>query len=181
MPSSATYKRPPRPSLLDATMLRHRLIGATLTADFTVQTTDREQVGLGGPIAAVVAYLFPGSTSSPDHGADTPLADAEEHRSFRDLHERLAALELIVVGVSSQPEEKLREAIAANRLCQPLASDPTLRLAERLKLPTFPAGGQRVYERLTLLIIAGRITEVFYPVPTPGRHAEEVLQRLDGR
>lgn len=183
LPSGATFKRAPSrsPTLLDATVLRHRLIGRKLDADFALDATDGQQLRLGGPTAALAVYLFPGSATSPEYGHDTPLADAEEHRSFRDLHERLTRLGLIVVGVSSQPEAKLKEAIAANRLRQPLASDATLRLGELLKLPTFRAGAERAYERLTVLIVAGKISQVFYPVPTPGSHAQEVLAHLVGR
>lgn len=184
LPPSVTFKRaPPRSStLLDATVFRHRLIGRTITADFTVNATDeQQQLHLGGPTAALIVYLFPGSASSPAHGHDTPLADAEEHRSFREAHEQLSSLGLIVVGVSSQPAATLQDAIAANRLTQLLASDPTLRLGKLLDLPTFPVGGGRAYERLTILIVAGQITQVFYPVPTPGRHAEEVLAHFMSR
>jgi peroxiredoxin len=183
MGSSATFRRLPlrSPTPLDATMLRHRLIGKKIAAEFTVEATDGRQVRLGGVTAALVAYLFPGSTSSPEHGADTPLADAEEHRSFRDLYAQMTALGLSIVGVSSQPVAKLQDAIAANRVSQPLVSDPTLRLDELLRLPTFRLGGEQLYERLTLLIVAGKITRVFYPVPNPGSHAAEVLDHLTGR
>lgn len=179
-PSSATFKRhPPRGSdPVDAHALRHRLIGTTITAGFTLQSTDAQRLCLAGPTAALVAYMFPGSATSPAHGRDTGLADAEEHRSFRDLHEQTTALGLIVVGVSSQPDTKLKEVIAANRLLQPLASDPKLRLGELLRLPSFRIGDEHLYDRLTILIIAGKISQVFYPVPTPGRHAAEVLEHL---
>jgi peroxiredoxin len=93
----------------------------------------------------------------------------------------MTALGLIVVGVSSQLAAKLREAIAANCLPQPLASDLTLRLGELLRLPTFRLGAEQLYERLTLLIVAGKITQVFYPVPSPGSHAAEVLDHLTSR
>lgn len=183
-PPGATYKRPPHsawPTQLEAISLRHRLIGRKLPTGFTIQSTDERQLRLAGPTAALVVYVFPGSATSPAHGPDTPLADAEEHRSFRDLNERLTRMGLIVVGVSSQPAVKLQEAIAANRLPQPLASDATRRVGELLNLPTFRAGAEPAYERLTILIIAGQITQVFYPVPTPGRHAEEVLAHFISR
>jgi peroxiredoxin len=182
MEPSATFRRLPlrSPTPLDATMLRHRLIGTKIAAEFTIEA-DGKQIRLGGVTAALVAYLFPSSTSSPEHGADTPLADAEEHRSFRDLYEQMTALGLTVVGVSSQPASKLQDAITANRLSQPLVSDPALRLDELLRLPTFRLGGERLYERLTLLIVAGKITRVFSPVPNPGSHAAEVLDHLTGR
>jgi len=172
MEPSATSRRLPLcwPTSLDATTLRHRLIGTKIAVEFTVEATDGKHARLGGVTAALVAYLFPGSTSSPEHGADTPLADAEEHRSFRDLHEQTTALGLTVVGVSSQPVAKLQDAIAA-----------TLRLDELLRLPTFRLGAEQLYERLTILIVAGKITRVFYPVLNPGSHAAEVLDHLTGR
>ena len=148
-------------------MLRHRLIGSKLPVGFEVEDTAGHQLRLGGPSGAVVAYLFPGSATSPTHGHDTPLADAEEHRGFREAGERLSALGLTVVGVSSQPAAKLQQAIAANHLRHRLASDPRLKLGDLLDLPTSPVGAGRIYERLTLLVIGGRITQVFYPCPLP--------------
>lgn len=181
LPPSATFKRPPRePSTLDATVLRHRLVGQRVAADFSLNDTDERQLRLGRPTGALVLYLFPGSITSPAHGQDTPLADAEEHRGFRETREQLSGLGLIVVGVSSQPAAKLKDTIAANRLAHPLASDPALALGDLLELPTFPASGGRVYERLTILVIAGQITQVFYPVPAPGNAAQEVLDHLTG-
>lgn len=46
-----------------------------------------------------------------------------------------------------------------------------------LHLPTFEAGATR-YRRLTLVIAAGRIEHVFYPVFPPDGHAAEVLTWL---
>jgi peroxiredoxin len=183
MVPSTTFRRLPlrSPTSLDATILRHRLIGTKVAAKFTVGATNGKQVRLGGPAAALVAYLFPGSASSPEYGADTPLVDAEQHCSFRDLHEEMTALGLIVVGISNQPAAKLREMIAASGLPQLLVSDPTLRLGEMLRLPTFRLGAEQLYERLTLLVVAGKITRAFYPVPNPSRHAAEVLDHLNGR
>jgi len=179
-PPSASFKRtPPRSAEpLDGYVLSRRLIGTRIAAGFALQDSDGSRLRLAGTTTAHVVYLFPGSATSPIHGHDTPLADAEEHRAFRDLHERMTDLGLIVVGVSTQPEQKLTEAIAANRLPQPLASDPTFRLGDLLRLPEFRFGADRLYDRLTMLIIAGKITHIFYPVPAPGRHAEEVLAHI---
>lgn len=73
-----------------------------------------------------------------------------------------------------------QQSASASRLSQPLASDPTLRLDELLRLPTLRLGAEQLYERLTILIVAGKITRVFYPVPNPGSHAAEVLDHLTG-
>jgi peroxiredoxin len=53
-----------------------------------------------------------------------------------------------------------------------------LALADALRLPTFEAGGRRLYKRITLIADAGRVVKVFYPVFPPDRNAEEVLEWL---
>ncbi len=178
-PSSAHYRRSPHSlsGTIEAHQLRHRLIGMD-APPLALASASGEQIRLGDDDASFVAYIYPGSDTSDQHGSDTPLADSEEHRGFRDLHDVFAALHLAIIGVSSQPVEKLREAITANGLPQQLASDPTLRLAELLNLPTFRVRGERFYHRLTIIVIRSEITQVFYPVTIPGRHAAEVLARL---
>jgi peroxiredoxin len=183
-PPSATYKPPPDspwPTPLQAVSVRHGLIGTTITNTLTLQSITGQELKLARRWGSFVLYLFPGSTSSPTHGADTPRTDAEEHRSFRDLNKRIAAQNATVVGISSQPVSKLQEAMASYRLRQPLVSDPTFRVGGLLKLPTFQIGTERHYERLTILITAGRITWVFYPVLAPSEHADEVLTHITGR
>ena len=96
----------------------------------------------------------------------------------RDRYADLQALGADVYGLSSQSTEYQREAVDRLRLPFPLLSDETLALAEALSLPTFTAGGMRLYKRLTMLIRAGRIDRVFYPVPSPAEHADEVLAAL---
>jgi peroxiredoxin len=125
-----------------------------------------------------VLYLYPGSDTSEAHGSDTPLADAQPHRGFRDLHKDLAACHHTVIGVSSQPLEKRRRAIGAHRLTHQLASDGPLQLADQLSLPTFKVGGLRFYQRLTLVVANGVIVLLLYPVLVPGRNAAEVLAWL---
>jgi peroxiredoxin len=43
-------------------------------------------------------------------------------------------------------------------------------------LRTFEFGGMSLYRRTTLVIRAGWIAKVFYPVFPPDEHAEEVLR-----
>jgi peroxiredoxin len=50
-----------------------------------------------------------------------------------------------------------------------------------MRLPTFQAGGLRLYKRLTFVAQAGRIVNVFYPVFPPDRNADEVLAWLEAR
>ena len=69
---------------------------------------------------------------------------------------------------------------AAERLALPFAilSDAGLELTNALRLPTFEAAGETLIKRLTLLVTAGRVERVWYPVFPPDRHAGEVLAWL---
>ncbi len=178
-PPSAHYRRAPRSlnGTIEAHQLRHRLIGMDVPP-LALASASGEQIRLGGDDASLVAYIYPGADTSDQHGSDTPLVDSEEHRGFRDLHDVFAALHFTIMGVSSQPAQKLREAVTVDRLPQQLACDSTLRLAELLNLPTFRVRGERFYHRLTIVVVCREITQVFYPVTIPGRHAAEVLARL---
>jgi peroxiredoxin len=57
-------------------------------------------------------------------------------------------------------------------------SDADLALANALMLPTFEVDGMRLIKRLTLIIEAGRIATVLYPVFPPDRSAEAVTDWL---
>jgi peroxiredoxin len=83
-----------------------------------------------------------------------------------------------VAGVATQNTEYQREAVERLKLPFPLLSDARLKLTRALRLPTFRAGGQLLLRRLTLVVQAGRVEAVFYPVFPPDRHAEEVLHWL---
>jgi peroxiredoxin len=137
---------------------------------------------LGDP--PVVLYLYPMTgrpgVPMPDGWDLIPgaLGCTAEACSFRDRYADLRALGVDLYGLSSQSSEYQREAADRLRLPFPLLSDESLALADALSLPTFTAGGMRLFERLTLLISAGRIERVFHPVPSPAEHADEVLAAL---
>jgi peroxiredoxin len=86
-----------------------------------------------------------------------------------------------VAGVATQDTDYLREAVERLHLPFPLLSDAGLELTDALRLPTFRAGGQILLRRLTLVVEAGLVEAVFYPVFPPDRHAGEILQWLRGR
>ena len=50
-----------------------------------------------------------------------------------------------------------------------------------MSLPTFEAGGLRLYGRLTFVAEQGRIVRTFHPVFPPDRDADDVLAWLDAR
>jgi peroxiredoxin len=139
-----------------------------------------------GP-ARTVLYVYP---LSGRPGVDLPEGwDAipgargctPEACGFRDHHADLrAAGASAVYGLSSQSTDYQAE--LADRLGLPFSilSDPDLELAEALDLPTFEAGGERLFSRLTLIVTDGRIEHAFYPIFPPDRHAAEVLEWLRG-
>jgi peroxiredoxin len=97
---------------------------------------------------------------------------------FRDHHKELLAQHADVYGLSTQASEYQQE--MAQRLHLPFAvlSDESFELCDALQLPTFEADGARLLKRLTLIIKAGRIEHVFYPVFPPNESADEVLRWL---
>ncbi len=175
-PSGVHYKRASHSlnGTIEAHQLRHGLIG-THAPPLALASANGEQIPFGDGEVSLVAYIYPGSEISDQHGSGTSLVDSEEHRSFRDLCDDFVVLHLTIIDVSSQPAEELREAITANSLPQQLASDPMLHLAGLLSLPTFRVRGERFFHWLTIVFTRGEITDVCYPVILPGRHAVEVL------
>jgi peroxiredoxin len=82
-----------------------------------------------------------------------------ESCAFRDHHAELARAGADVVGLSTQDSAYQREVV------------------ERLHLP-FAIVGHVLLKRFTLVIGAGCVEQVFYPVFPPDRHAQEVLRWL---
>ena len=94
---------------------------------------------------------------------------------FAELREASAAA---VHGISTQDPAYQREAVSRLKLPFTLLSDERLQLATALGLPTFEAGGMTLYRRLTMIVAAGVIEYVFYPVFPPDGHAGDVLAWL---
>jgi peroxiredoxin len=99
---------------------------------------------------------------------------------FRDLHPQLVRLGVTIAGLSSQSTEEQTEAATRLRLPFRLLSDPDLRLATALDLPTFAFAGFTLYKRLTLIAERAQIVKVFYPVFPPDENAAEVSAWLTG-
>ncbi|WP_431278887.1 MerR family transcriptional regulator [Leifsonia poae] len=134
-----------------------------------------------GPGRTVV-YLYPltgrPGVDLPDgwdaipgaRGCSTEACDFRDH--FEDL--RAAGVDA-VYGLSSQTVDYQREVVERLQLPFAMISDPQHLLAEGLGLPTFEAGGMRLYSRLTLIVRDGTIEHVFYPIFPPNTHARQVL------
>ncbi|MFN2521038.1 MAG: peroxiredoxin [Candidatus Limnocylindria bacterium] len=118
---------------------------------------------------------LPGWDAIPGARGCTP-----ESCAFRDRHAELRDM-ATVAGLSAQTLEEQREFAERNSMPFPIFSDPELRLARALRLPTFGAGGVTLYKRVTLIAEGPEIVKAFYPVFPPDRHADEVLTWLRAR
>jgi peroxiredoxin len=152
----------------------------------TLRATTGEDVALdelGRGRSVVYVYPMTGrpGVDLPDGWDAIPGARGctPESCGFRDHHAELrSAGATAVYGLSSQSTEYQSE--LADRLALPFAvlSDPDLKLAAALDLPTFTADDDRLYKRLTLIITNGTIEHAFYPIFPPDHHAAEVLDWL---
>jgi len=132
----------------------------------------------------LVAYVYP-RTGVPGQPLPAGWDDIPGARgctpqscAYRDSLAEFERLGATVVGISAQPSEEQREFAAREHIPFPLLSDPDLKLAASLRLPTFEVEGMTLYKRLTFVAEAGRIVKVFYPVFPPDRNAAEVLAWL---
>ncbi|OAE41728.1 peroxiredoxin [Agrobacterium tumefaciens] len=149
-----------------------------------LQATDGTAVDLCGPGISVV-YAYP--RTSPPGGKALDGWDAipgargctPQSCAFRDHFAELKALGAShLFGLSTQTTEYQREAAERLHLPFPLLSDHSLRLASALGLPMFKASGLTLLRRLTMIIQAGVIRHVFYPVHPPEKNAEAVISWL---
>jgi peroxiredoxin len=99
-----------------------------------------------------------------------------ELEGFRDLSPDFAALDVGLFGLSGQATDWQREMAMRLRLPFPILSDADGRLAHALALPSFATGGESYLKRLTLIVSSGLIEAVFFPVPDPASHADDVLR-----
>ena len=97
---------------------------------------------------------------------------------FRDHAAELAAHGACVAGLSVQSLDDQIELATRLHIPYPVIADPARRLGAALGLPTFDFEGATLYTRVTLVLEAGRIAKVFYPVFPPDRNAEQVLAWL---
>lgn len=79
---------------------------------------------------------------------------------------------------SAQPRNEQVEHVVRNHITFPVLNDSCFQLADALGLPTFTVDGRRFYKRLALVAIDNRIVAVTYPVFSPNRNAEQVLNWL---
>jgi peroxiredoxin len=98
--------------------------------------------------------------------------------SYRDHYPDFKAATVDIIGISSQPRREQQEFCERTNIQFLLLSDPTFKLRDQLRLPTFKANERTFYKRFTLLIKDGVINRIFYPVFPPDKNAELVLASL---
>jgi peroxiredoxin len=157
------------------------LLGASLPS-LSLPSTAGDKADLAQLAAGrLVAYIYPRTGTpgepSPPGWDDIPGARGCTPQScaYRDSLAEFERLGAAVVGISAQSPEEQREFAGREHIPFPLLSDSGLQLHDRLMLPTFEAGGMRLYRRLTLVADAGKVVKAFYPVFPPDRDATEVL------
>lgn len=134
-----------------------------------------------------VLYVYPATgvpgRPSPDGWDAIPGARGCTPQScaFRDRAGDLADLGVRLAGLSVQSLEQQIEFAHREHIPFPVISDPSLRLGKALALPTFEFGGATLYKRITLVLEAGHVSHVFYPVFPPDRNADEVIAWLRAR
>jgi peroxiredoxin len=151
----------------------------------TLHATSGEDVNLAvAATGTLVLYVYPRTgipgQPLPEGWDEIPGARGctPQNCAFRDLHSELRALGATVHGLSAQPLDEQREFAAREQIPFPLLNDRELYLADDPGLPTFEAGGMRLYKRVTLIARGGTIDEVIYPVFPPGSDAAKAVALL---
>jgi peroxiredoxin len=118
---------------------------------------------------------------NPPHWDDIPGAHGStpELEGFRDLAPEFACRNVNLFGLSRQTSDYQREMTTRLNIPFPILSDAEGRMSSALALPSFTTGGEKYLKRLTLVVSAGTIEAVRYPVADPASHASEVLGWLE--
>ena len=160
------------------------LLGRSIP-DVELTSTTGEVVDLAAATeGTAVIYIYPRTgvpgVEMPDGWDAIPGARGctPQSCSYRDDHAAFQSLGVDIYGLSTQPSEAQKEFAQREHIPFPLLSDPDRQLATTLNLPTFDAGGDALYRRVTLVVEAGRIAHVRYPVFPPDADADEVLAWL---
>jgi peroxiredoxin len=175
------------PAPVDDGAARH--LADRILPDISLPATDGSKVSLAKLPGVTVVFAYP-RTGEPGKPSLVPDWDqipgargcTPQTCSFRDAHAELRAAGADrVYGLSTQDTAFQQEAAQRLHLPFPLLSDEKLAFARALDLPTMQVAGQTLLKRFALVIEAGRIVKVFYPVFPPDRNAKDVLDWLRAR
>lgn len=154
----------------------------------TLTSTDGRDIDLSQLSDRVVLFAYPMTgvpgVALPVGWDDVPGARGctPEACSFRDHFDDLQSAGVTsIFGLSAQDTDYQREVRERLHLPFPMLSDGRFLVAEALGLPTFTIDDMRYYARLTMVVGAGIIEHVFYPVFPTDQHASEVLSWVNGQ
>lgn len=159
------------------------LVGMSVPA-IALPSTASRNVALAEIPGRTVVYAYPRTgvpgEPSPDGWDLIPGARGctPQSCSFRDHHQELLDLGAEVFGLSTQTTAFQQEMAIRLHLPFEVLSDADLHLTRALRLPTFEVAGMALIRRLTLILRAGRIEHVFYPVFPPDQSAAQTLAWL---
>ena len=159
----------------------NHLVGMEIPSLLLTSTAGRE-VDLSRLAGRTIVYCYP-RTGRPDQEIPKGWNEIPGARgctpqscAFRDHFQEFLSLEIAVFGLSTQDTDYQQEVYRRLNLPFELLSDSTLAFTHALQLPTFEVEGMILIKRLTLIIDAGRIIKVFYPIFPPDKDAVQVLQ-----
>ena len=174
------------PAPQDDGATRH-LVGA-LVAQVPLQATTGGVVDVSSLHGRTVVYAYP-RTGKP--GVENPAGwdmipgargCTPQSCAFRDHFAELKALGVDrLFGLSTQDHAYQREAVERMHLPFAMLSDEGLALTRAMNLPIFETSGMTLLKRFTLIIDAGRVGHVFYPIFPPDRNASDVAAWLSNK
>jgi hypothetical protein len=155
-----------------AGMLTGVRIPGLLCADYDGQLVDLNAIA----VSALILYLQPGGLSARSDSH----ADERQHNAYRALLHRFvvtmpsgSAIAALSAAPEVSPDEWRQIPKNSKELPHYLLNDGG-GLAKELPLPTFECGDLRLYDRITLIVVEGRIEKVWYPV-VGGQDAQMAL------
>lgn len=161
------------------------LLGKTVPS-IALLATDGSRVDLSSfTDRRVVVYAYPMTASPGVHipegwdmipGARGCTSQACD---FRDHYQQIKQHGAETFGLSIQGHDPQKETSARLHLPFLLLSDADMRLTKELELPTFTVEDYTLLKRHTLIIRAGVIEHLFYPVFPPNRHAKDIISWLE--
>jgi len=119
-----------------------------------------------------IIYFYAGTRSARQ---PVTLEDAAFQASYAQHHDDLLAVDASVIGVSTEPSPLQRQRKIDGGIPHELLSDPGLRIAEELGLPTEDHNGVTIYKRMVLVASNGIIDWVLYPIDNPARSASQIV------
>lgn len=155
--------------------LARSLAGVRLPSIRLVSTKGRT-ADLSKSIQWQVVYCYPGAGYDD---AESRAEDAQQRRAYRACRETLLHRHVRVAALSSDSDQTQLRECGAHEIRHSVLSDPQLRVADALGLPTLGSPEGRCYSRLTILAMQSVIRHVFSPVWNPAHNPSQVLAWLD--